>query len=162
MPRLSFVVVCLLLAGCAQETPYRAPTAESDYGYSERWLDQRLVEVSFAGNWWTRPATVQNHTLYRVAELTLAQGGDRFILLDRQLTPTTYVWYSPSGYHPFGYRHYGHFGRPMTQRRNTRYTGRALVRILEPGEPAPGSAEVQSAAAVKARLAPEVLWPESP
>lgn len=71
----------LLLAGCATATPYQ--TMKRGQGYSDQQLESNRFRVRFAGNGLTAKDTVQNYLLYRAAEVTLAQGHDYFLTVDR-------------------------------------------------------------------------------
>lgn len=78
-------LLCMLatvLAACATATPYQA--MDNGRGYSDQKLESNRYRVRFSGNSLTSRETVQNYLLYRAAELTLAQGADYFITVDRK------------------------------------------------------------------------------
>lgn len=79
-----------MLAGCGQPTPYQPAT--DGYGYREQQIEDNRYRVSFAGNDLTAMDTVQNYLLYRAAELTLDQGYDYFIVVDREVERSTIYW----------------------------------------------------------------------
>jgi flavin-binding protein dodecin len=81
--RLLAALLLLGLAACASSpTPYRAAT--DGFGYSDQQLESNRFRVSFAGNSATSRDAVQNYALYRAAELTVANGGDYFKVVNRQ------------------------------------------------------------------------------
>lgn len=69
----------LALAACATATPY-IPVASDGHGYKSQKLESDRFRVSFKGNSRTDKDTVRNYLLYRAAEITLANGGDYFLL----------------------------------------------------------------------------------
>ncbi|MGZ9098320.1 MAG: CC0125/CC1285 family lipoprotein [Brevundimonas sp.] len=76
----------LVLSACATPTPYHAasPTdpAHAD-GYRELRLEPERWRVVFAGNTLTSRETVETYLLYRAAELTLQNGYDWFLAVER-------------------------------------------------------------------------------
>lgn len=79
-----------MLVGCGQPTPYQPAT--DGYGYSEQQIEDNRYRVSFAGNDLTAMDTVQNYLMYRAAELTLDQGYDYFVVVDRAVERSTVYW----------------------------------------------------------------------
>ncbi|WEK42740.1 MAG: hypothetical protein P0Y64_15400 [Candidatus Sphingomonas colombiensis] len=75
----------LLVSGCATETTYRPATGKGFYrtGYSDRQIESNRWLVTFAGNTVTDRDTVERYLLYRAAELTLQNGYDYFVMVDR-------------------------------------------------------------------------------
>jgi hypothetical protein len=112
------------LGACATATPYQPnlPGQAASGGFSDVKLEPDRYRVTFSGNSLTSRETVEGYLLYRAAELTLAQGYDTFIIVDRHTDRDrqTYVepdplyrpWYGPSfGYWRPSWRYYGsHFG----------------------------------------------------
>jgi hypothetical protein len=87
IPRLlTVLVLALAVAGCGTPTPYRAAGTGNGYGYSEQLIDRTRFRVSFRSNAVTPRETVENNALLRAAELTLAQGGDYFVVASRDVT----------------------------------------------------------------------------
>lgn len=70
-----------LLAGCATATPYQP--VQNGYGYAEQRLEADRYRVSFLGNNRTSHDAVTDYVLYRAAEITLENGYDYFIVIDR-------------------------------------------------------------------------------
>lgn len=83
MSRLLVLVLTgtLLLAGCATATPYQP--VNNGYGYSEQRLEADRYRVSFFGNDRTAYEDVTDYVLYRAAEITLDNGYDHFVVIDR-------------------------------------------------------------------------------
>ena len=100
-----------LLAGCATETTYRPATGTGfeRTGHSERMVEPGRWIVSFAGNTVTPRDTVERYLLYRAAELTLQQGNDYFVMVDRDTDRQTRT-YSTPGFGPYGYGGFGGYG----------------------------------------------------
>lgn len=71
-----------VLTACATPTPYQ-PAVGSRWGYEEMQIERNRFRVSFGGNSLTDRETVENYLLYRAAELTVQQGYDHFILVNR-------------------------------------------------------------------------------
>ena len=94
----------LALAACGTATPYqplRAGSAVSG-GFTDRQIEANRWMVGFSGNSLTDRKTVETYLLYRSAELTLAQGGDWFEMVDRQTDRNTRVYADPL-YDPWGF-----------------------------------------------------------
>lgn len=79
--RLAIALAAALLAGCATATPYQAAT--DGYGYAEQKLEANRYRLSFTASSATPRETVRNYLMYRAAELTLANGYDRFLLAEQ-------------------------------------------------------------------------------
>lgn len=99
----------LMVAGCATETRYRPATGQgfSRTGYSDRRIEPDRFLVSFQGNSVTSRDTVERYLFFRAAELTLQNGYDYFVMVDRD-TDRQSRTYSTGG---FG-GGYGGFGGP--------------------------------------------------
>lgn len=70
------------IAGCTSSpTPYGPAT--DGYGYSDQQIEQNRYRVSFAGNSATSRGTVENHLLYRAAQVTVENGYDYFTLVNQ-------------------------------------------------------------------------------
>ena len=104
------------VAGCATTpTPYQPYVQESARGVHGGYSEQRLAPdrfiVRFHGNEFTSRDRVEGYLLYRSAELTLQNGFDSFVMVDRHTEHDvqTYVspdpfyrpWYGPA----YGYWH---------------------------------------------------------
>lgn len=88
------------LAGCMTATPYQPATNSSRLGYAEEQIEANRFRVSFAGNTITSRETVERYLLYRAAELTVQQGFDHFILVDRNTETKTEVRRTAGAYGP--------------------------------------------------------------
>ncbi len=97
----------LALSACMTATPYQPATGSGTAraGYSDEQIESNRFRVSFAGNSLTARETVERYLLYRAAELTLQQGFDHFILVDRDTEKKTNIYREPSawGPGPWGY-----------------------------------------------------------
>ncbi len=102
------------LGACATATPYQ-PNVRGQAvsgGFSEVRLESDRFRVTFAGNSLTRRETVERYLLYRAAELTVAQGGDWFSLVERQTDRKARTYVEPDPFGRYGYwrpawRYYG-------------------------------------------------------
>lgn len=120
--RTRFVTALVLLAAaCTTPTPYQPYRPESSGGVHGGYSDQRLQPdrfvVRFHGNELTSRDRVEGYLLYRAAELTVQNGYDWFLIIDRHTEHDvqTYVrpdpfyrpWYGPSyGYWRPHWRYY--------------------------------------------------------
>lgn len=77
---LSVVAIAALAAACASVTPYQ-PAGKSGLGYTDQQLESGKHRITFQGNSSTDRASAEDAVLYRAAEVTLANGGDHFILV---------------------------------------------------------------------------------
>jgi hypothetical protein len=87
--KLGAAATALVLTACATvPTPYQPYVAEGvrgvHGGYSEQQLAPDRYRVRFHGNEYATRDRVEGYLLYRAAELTLKQGGDWFLLVDKQ------------------------------------------------------------------------------
>ena len=107
MPRLAWVLLALVLAGCTGPAAYRP--MEDGIGYGQQKLEGNRYRVWFAGNAYTPRETVEDYVLYRTAELTLEQGFDYFVLSSRD-TEGERKQHSGYGGWSFGFGGFG-YGR---------------------------------------------------
>ena len=125
--RLAFLLASTLaVAGCATETTYRPATGSgfARAGYSDQQVEANRFLVSFSGNSYTSRDTVERYLLFRAAELTVQQGFDHFILVDKETDRQTRTFATPS-YGGFGYGSgFGYWGPSW------RYRGSGLVQYL--------------------------------
>jgi hypothetical protein len=102
------------LAGCMTATPYQPDIAGQRIsgGFSEQRLTEGRYRVNFAGNTLTSRDRVEGYLLYRAAELTVQNGYDWFLIIERltERDVQTYVRPDPS-YRPWYGTHYS-FWRP--------------------------------------------------
>jgi hypothetical protein len=99
----------LALASCVTATPYQPATGSGAYrtGYWDEQLDSNHFRVTFAGNSLTSRETVERYLLYRAAELTVQNGFDHFVLVDRD-TETKTSTYVDRGFGPSSFGGYWH------------------------------------------------------
>lgn len=99
------------LGGCTTMTPYQ-PAVRGQHpggGYSETALGQGRYRVNFAGNSLTSRDRVEGYLLYRAAELTVRDGYDWFLIVDRLTERDAYSYTTPD---PFYRPWYGNgYGR---------------------------------------------------
>jgi hypothetical protein len=137
-------LTAIVLAACGTPTPY-APATVSGYGYAAQQIEDNRFRVAFTGNTLTDRRTVENYLLYQAAEVTLAQGGDYFIVIDRDTEAdvtyhTTYDGFWPA-YDPFPYSYYRRrpYGPGLmdsgTSRPITRYAAQAEIVIRSGRKP---------------------------
>ena len=148
-----------VLAGCGQPTAYQP--AVDGYGYSEQQIEDNRYRVTFAGNELTAADTVQNYLLHRAAELTLDQGYDYFVVVERDLDRSTAYWGTADPYLGSGYlTRRGDFvgGLGLTTysaRPIDRYTAYADVVMFEGEKPA-GDVNAYDARSVLRQLGPTI------
>jgi hypothetical protein len=107
--RLALVAV-VLLSGCATPTPYQPAT--DGFGYADQQIETNRFRISFAGNSVTPRQTVENALLLRAAEMTLANQGDYFLVVERNTDANTVYYASFDRFPGFGGFYYG-WGRGM-------------------------------------------------
>jgi hypothetical protein len=179
-----------LLASCATPTPYR-PAVGNGFartGFSDQQIESDRFRVSFAGNSLTSRETVERYLLFRAAELTLDQGGDYFVIADRDTDKQTRTYTTPGiggGYgwggfgfggfwaprwsyygRGFGSRHFG-FGsfydpfwdRGIDVRTVARYEASAEIVVGRGGKPR-DNVRAFNAREVVDRLGPTIRLPE--
>ncbi|SEM50665.1 hypothetical protein SAMN05192583_0445 [Sphingomonas gellani] len=119
----AFASGALLVAGCATETAYRPATGQGFYrqGYSERQIEPSRFLVSFAGNSVTSRDTVERYLFFRSAELTLQQGYDYFVMVDRDTDRQSRTYTTPGLGGGWGYGGLGGYWGP-----SWRYYGRGF------------------------------------
>lgn len=185
--RAKAIAVALLgsavLAACATPTPYRPLSGSGAYatGYSDTRIESNRYRVSFAGNSLTQRETVERYLLFRSAQLTLEQGGDHFVLVDRDTEPRTDVYTTPSAfgggpwggwspywsyYRPsFGWRRWSPFwgdpfwDRGVDVRTVTRYDATAEIVVGRGPKPA-GNVRAFDARDVIENLGPGIVTPQ--
>ena len=100
------------LAACATATPYQPAVltaAGPQNGFHEVPLEQNRWRVTFAGNSLTSRQQVEDSLLLRSAELTLQQGFDHFVAVNRATErDVTYRANPDPFYGGFGYSRFSH------------------------------------------------------
>lgn len=102
----------LVLSACATETAYRPATGTGYFrtGYSDRQVEPGRFLVSFGGNSYTSRETVEQYLLFRAAELTVQNGGDYFVMVDRDTDRQTRTYTTPGIGYGAGFGGWGRFG----------------------------------------------------
>jgi hypothetical protein len=94
--RNSAAALCLaVVAACATPTPYKEAATMNGDGYTTQQIESNRFRISFRGNSLTTRQTVDTYMLYRAAEVTLQNGGDYFIIVNKDVDKNT------------GYENYG-------------------------------------------------------
>ena len=132
------IVLALGLVACAEPASLYRPLA-GDFGYAERRLDETTWRVGFAGSGGTLRETVEIYALYRAAEVTHANGRERFAVLAWETEATATSW--AFEFVPLALQHESSFGFrkatgipvPSLRPPATRITAWATIRTL-PGE----------------------------
>jgi len=177
----------LLVSGCATETTYRPATGKGFYrtGYSERQVETDRWLVIFAGNTVTDRDTVERYLLFRAAQLTLQNGYDYFVMVDRSTDRQAQTYATPSpGYGGWGgwgagwgpsWRYYGRgfgwrawdpwwgdpfWGNNIDVRTVDRYEASAEI-VMRKGTPAKDEVRAFNAKDVADRIGPTVVMPKS-
>lgn len=83
------------LAACAHPTPYQPAASDSGDGYTSQRIENNRFRISFRGNSLTSRQTVDTYMLYRCAEVTLENGYDYFVIVNKDVDKNT------------GYENYG-------------------------------------------------------
>jgi len=177
----------LFVAGCATETPYRPAMGSGFYrtGFSERQVETNRFLVNFAGNTVTDRDTVERYLLFRAAELTLQNGFDYFVTVDRQTDRQARTYSTPgAGFGPgWGYGGWGGYWGPSWRfygspwggwggwgpwgggfndfdvRTVDRYEASAEI-VMGKGAPPSGEVRAFNARDVVERLGPTIRLPE--
>lgn len=100
------------LAACATPTPYqpRMDGQRTSGGYSDVKLAEGRYRVRFVGNELTPRDRVEGYLLYRAAELTLEQGFEWFLIVDRHTEHDVRTYVAPDPfYRPWHGSGYGHW-----------------------------------------------------
>jgi hypothetical protein len=83
------MVALAVLAACTTPTPYRPAMTPNDDGYTTQRLESNRFRISFKGNSVTNRQTVDTYMLYRAAEVTLENGGDYFVIVNKDVDKNT-------------------------------------------------------------------------
>lgn len=172
----------LLVSGCATETTYRPATGKGFYrtGYSERQVETDRWLVTFAGNTVTDRDTVERYMLFRAAELTLQNGYDYFVMVDRTTDRQAQTYSTPGAGFGMGglwgpsWRYYGRgfgwrswnpwwgdpfWGDNIDVRTVDRYEASAEI-VMRKGTPARDEVRAFNARDVADRIGPTVVMPK--
>ncbi|HEX7655750.1 MAG TPA: hypothetical protein VF404_02020 [Sphingomonas sp.] len=171
----------LTLAGCETATTYHPATGHgfNREGFSDQRIEANRFQVSFSGNSVTSRDTVERYLLYRAAELTVQNGYDNFVLVDRDTDKRTrtYVTGDPFRAGPYGYwgvswryhrpgfgwGFYDPFwgdpwGRDFDVNTIDKYEAHAEI-VMGRGAPRPGNVRAFDAHEVLRNLGPTIVMP---
>ncbi len=87
--RVASALCLALVAACSTPTPYKPAISPFDDGYTTQRLESNRFRISFKGNSLTNRQTVDTYMLYRAAEVTLENGGDYFVLVNKDVDKNT-------------------------------------------------------------------------
>ena len=187
------VTGAMLVSACATETRYRPATGLgfNRQGFSERQVEANRFLVTFAGNSVTDRDTVERYLLFRAAELTLQNGYDYFVMVDRQTDRQARTYSTPGagwggGFGPgWGYGGFGGYWGPSWRyfgprwggwggwgpwgggfndfdvRTVDRYEASAEV-VMRRGTPPRDEVRAFNARDVDQRLRPTIILPDAP
>jgi hypothetical protein len=109
---IASALVIAALGACSTATPYQPDIAGQRVsgGYSEQRIGAGRYRVNFAGNSLTARDRVEGYLLYRAAELTVGDGYEWFLIVDRltERDVRTYVEPDPF-YDPWYGSRYGYW-----------------------------------------------------
>lgn len=177
----AILAAALALSACAAATPYHAASltdpAHFD-GYRELRVEPERWRVVFVGNSLTSRETVETYLLYRAAELTLQNGYDWFLAVERDTEEhVTLVVREPAGAWGPGWEPHWRYaydlrngwqawdrhgpGPAFDVRRVTDYEAVAEV-VMRRGTRPADDPRAFDARAVKASLEDRIIRPEGP
>jgi hypothetical protein len=88
--RHTALALCVLMAAaCQTPTPYGPAVTPNGDGYTTQQIESNRFRVSFKGNSLTNRQTVDTYMLYRAAEVTLQNGGDYFVIVNKDVDKNT-------------------------------------------------------------------------
>lgn len=166
-PRVTALLLTLLLAACAAPQPsLYAPLVSRD-GYAEESLGKGLYRVWFQGNAVTSRERVQDYCLFRAAELSLELGAEKFAVHDKQVerytrvTRETYDGWGDRYYYDGQYRHYRPYPPPTYERERTTFRAQLTIEPFSgrpPADPSSGF-QIYDARATYQQFAPRIERP---
>lgn len=157
-------ILSVALAGCAMGPEFHP--LKGGVGYSDAQLQDDRFSVSFAGDSSTPRDRVEQFLLYRAAQLTVANGYDYFLVMDRATDRSTEYrtygfgrrWVGPGWYGP-GWRSSWWGVDPVlddtTTASSNRFNATATITMKKGPVPA-GKAQAYDARQLVARLGPEI------
>lgn len=163
----------LALSACATPTAYAPAATPGGYGYTEQQIESNRFRVTFRGNSLTDRELVEAALLYRAAELTLAQGGDYFVVADRDTEARSrFQAMGGRSYYPGFYPRWSYYSPrwgwrpwydpfwddPVSYRQVTQYEASAEIAIMRGQKPA-GDANAFDAREVQRNLQARVISP---
>ncbi|GAA0282676.1 hypothetical protein GCM10009127_25100 [Alteraurantiacibacter aestuarii] len=120
---LAALLLATTVTGCMTPTPYQPDVRGQAVtgGYSEQRITENRFRVTFSGNSLTSRDRVEGYLLYRAAELTVQNGYDYFIIIDRdtehdvrtyvQPDPLYRPWYGSA--YPYWRPHWSYYDPVM-------------------------------------------------
>lgn len=105
-------LMSVAVAACSTATPYQPDIAGQRVsgGYSEAKIAEDRYRVNFEGNTLTSRDRVEGYLLYRAAELTVQDGYDWFLIVDRHTEHDIETYVAPDPlYRPWYGNEYGYW-----------------------------------------------------
>ena len=172
----------LTLAGCQTATTYHPATGHgfNREGFSDQRIEGNRFQVSFSGNSVTARDTVERYLLYRAAELTVQNGFDNFVLVDRDTDKRTRTYVTSDPFRPGPYGYWGvswryhrpgfgwglydpfwgdPWGRDFDVNTIDKYEAHAEI-VMGRGAPRPGNVHAFDAHEVLRNLGPTIVTPD--
>ena len=109
---IAAAMISMAVAACSTATPYQPDIAGQRVsgGYSEAKVAEDRYRVNFEGNALTPRDRVEGYLLYRAAELTVQDGYDWFLILDRLTEHDVETYVAPDPfYRPWYGSRYGYW-----------------------------------------------------
>ncbi|WP_323989733.1 CC0125/CC1285 family lipoprotein [Nguyenibacter sp. L1] len=78
----------IIATACTHPTPYQ-PATKAGEGYTTQQIETNRFRISFRGNAETSRQTVDTYMLYRCAEVTLENGYDYFVIVNKAVDKNT-------------------------------------------------------------------------
>src|ERR1700683_1245865 len=78
-----------VVAACATPTPYEPAKSENGEGYTTQRIESNRFRIWFRGNSIPSRQTVDTYMLYRAAEVTLENGSDYFVIVNKDVDKNT-------------------------------------------------------------------------
>lgn len=169
-------LTCLvILAACTSVGVYHPARFAGDEGFSEKRLGSDQYRVMFRGNATTSRETVEDYLLLHAAEITLQEGNEAFIVIERDMDVETHIrkrvhpamhgrvyHYWDGGPLSFPYYAYGHdwsYPTRWSHYEVTEYVAVAYIRVINAVE-AESRADAFIASDVVANLDPVTCYKE--
>lgn len=82
-------IAVMAVTACATPTPYQPAVGPFGDGYTTQQIESNRFRISFKGNSLTTRQTVDTYMLYRAAEVTLQNGADYFVIVNKDVDKNT-------------------------------------------------------------------------
>ena len=166
MRRLCLIVLALVavsLGGCVSPTPYQPADSSGANGYTVQKIESNRYRISFNGNSATSRQTVEQYLIYLASQVTLQNGDDYFVMLDRNTDKSTSYQTTYSGFGGgWGWRQgfVGAFPGDGYTRPIDEYDAMAEILTLTGKKPA-NDPRAYDAHEVAAQIGPSIVLPKT-